>query len=111
MTHSVHNLQGCHYRYTGIRGQLSPPLFALIPPRTLMLHSSKGIHFLHLLLYSMPLTPDNYPGGIRATAAQPSLARIPTQMMAADTAAANSEPGTALCAKLSATFMEALTIC
>ena len=41
--------QGCHFKYASIRGTFSQPLFAFLPPHTLVMHSSHGIQFVQLL--------------------------------------------------------------
>ena len=42
-------MQGCHFKYPSITGTVSQPLFAFLPPHTLVMHSSHGIQFVHLL--------------------------------------------------------------
>lgn len=82
------SLQGFHFKYASIRGQISRPLFALIPPCTLMLHSSKGIQFLELKQYAMPLNP-NCP---LSNTQQLPYHRMPLQAAAADSAAVLCQP-------------------
>ncbi|KAA6418611.1 MAG: hypothetical protein FRX49_11436 [Trebouxia sp. A1-2] len=85
------SLQGFHFKYASIRGQISQPLFALIPPCTLMLHSSKGIQFLELKQYAMHLNPKCSLGNTQ----QLSHHDVPLQAAAADSAAALYQPGEA----------------
>jgi hypothetical protein len=59
-----------------------------------MLHSSKGIQFLELKQYAMPLNPNCSLKDIQ-TAQQLSQHSTPLQAAAADSAAALSQPGTA----------------
>lgn len=84
-------LQGFHFKYASIRGQISRPLFALIPPCTLMLHSSKGIQFLELKQYAMPRNPNCSLSNTQ----QLSHHSTPLQAAAANSEAVLSQPGTA----------------
>ncbi|DBA86170.1 TPA: hypothetical protein ACH3X1_005680 [Trebouxia sp. C0004] len=92
-THGL-SLQGFHFKYASIQGQISQPLFAFIPPCTLMVHSSKGIQFLKLKQYAMPLIP-NPNCSLRniQTAQQLSQHSMALQGAAADSAAVLSQPG------------------
>ncbi|KAL0031178.1 hypothetical protein WJX77_008380 [Trebouxia sp. C0004] len=91
-THGL-SLQGFHFKYASIQGQISQPLFAFIPPCTLMVHSSKGIQFLKLKQYAMPLIP-NPNCSLRniQTAQQLSQHSMALQGAAADSAAVLSQP-------------------
>ena len=43
-------MQGCHFKYTSIRTVVSRPVFALIHPHTLIVHSTRGIQLVRLRL-------------------------------------------------------------
>ena len=43
-------MQGCHFNYVSIRTIVSRPVFALIHPHTLVVHSTRGIQFVRLRL-------------------------------------------------------------
>ncbi len=73
-----------------------------------MVHSSKGVQFLHLLLYAEPVRPDAPTEAVSYPAALHSEASMPLQMPATHSAAAYLEPGIAHIPSSSALLCDAV---
>ena len=72
-------LQGLDREYSGVPGHRFDPLLAFQPPSTLLLHSSKGLQFIHLQL-ELPQQPQR---GAHAQARDPSESSLPAASPAA----------------------------